>query len=80
MHGFCGIPVSIDSYYYKDESKVLQYLGNMRHSSSAPNAFAESVMVMDRTGLCDAEVIWFSPSASHWICLNDTPLNKELRP
>ena len=36
--------------------KVLQYFGNMRHNSVAPNAFAKVENVLYHTGQCDAKL------------------------
>ena len=47
------------------ESKVLQYLGNMRQN---PDAFAKMMKVMNHTWLWDAELVWYFLSATHLIC------------
>ena len=47
------------------ESKVLQYFGNL----AAPFVFAEVMKVMNHTGLWDAELTWYSPNVTRWICL-----------
>ena len=54
---------------YLGESKVLLYFGSMRHNSVAPDGFAKIVKVMNLTGLWDAELAWYSPSATHQIHL-----------
>ena len=54
---------------YQGESKVLQYFGNVRHNSIALDVLAEGVKVTSHTGLWDAELAWYSPSATQQICL-----------
>ena len=39
------------SLSYKDESKVLQYFGNMRYNLTLPDALVEVVKVTDHTEL-----------------------------
>ena len=34
---------------------ILQYIGNTRHNSAAPNAFTEVMKVTNHTGLGDAK-------------------------
>ena len=41
----------------------------MRHNLATLDAFARIVKVMNQTGLWDVEFAWYSPSATHWICL-----------
>ena len=56
---------------YSSESKVLQYFCIMRSNSVTPNAFAsEAVKVTNHIELCEAELAWYSPSPTQWICLN----------
>ena len=49
---------------YQSESKVLQYFGSVRDNSAALNAFAE-VVKMTNFELSDAELDWYSLSATH---------------
>ena len=58
----------LPAQFYLSESKVLQYFGNVRHNSAAADAFTEGVKVMNHNGLWDAELAWYSLSATHWIC------------
>ena len=44
--------------YYHGESKVLQYLGNVIHNSTAHNAFAEVVKVTNHNGQWDVKLVW----------------------
>ena len=54
---------------YLGESKVLQYFDNVRHNSTALDAFAKFVKVICHTGQWDAKFAWNFPSATHLICL-----------
>ena len=51
------------------ESKVLQLFGNEEYSWAALYIFANFVKVNNYTGLRDAELTWYSPRATHQICL-----------
>ena len=54
----------------KCESKVLQYFGGKCGTiQTALNTFAEVVKKMNHTELWDAELAWYSLSATHWIYL-----------
>ena len=54
------------------KSKFLLLFGNMRHTSIISVAFAPGVVtVMNHPGLWDAELAWYSLSATLWICHND---------
>ena len=44
----------------------------VRHNSAAPDAVAEVREITNPTGLWDVELAWYSPSATHWICLYST--------
>ena len=48
---------------YQGESKVLQCFSNVWHNSAVPDVFI--VKVTGHTGLCDAVLAWYSPSATH---------------
>ena len=50
--------------YYLDESKDLQYFGNIRYNSVVLDAFAEVIKMINHTGLWDAELAWYPPSAT----------------
>ena len=63
------LSVYIYIYIYSSESKVLQYFGSMRHNSIAPDVFANVVKLTNNTELSDAELVWYSPSATCRICL-----------
>ena len=54
---------------YKDESKVLQYFGNVTHNSAASDAFVEVMKVMNHFGLWGAKLAWYSLCATCWIWL-----------
>ena len=45
--------------------------GNVKHNSAALNAFTEVVKVMNHIELWYAELTWYSPNATHQICLHD---------
>ena len=47
--------------------KVFQYFNNMRHNSAAVDAFDEVIKVMNHTSLWDAELGWYSLSATRQI-------------
>ena len=49
--------------------KVLQYFGNFRQNSTAPFIFAEVVKLTNYIRLWDAEVTWYSSSATRKIFL-----------
>ena len=48
------------SCIYNDETKVLQYIGNLRPNSTTLNASADVVKVTDHTRLWDAELTWYT--------------------
>ena len=62
-------PKKRDPWLYIGESKVLQYFGNMWHSSAVLDAFGKVMKVMNHTRLWNALLIWYSLSATHKICL-----------
>ena len=69
-----------DINLFLDESKILQYFGNVRHNSSALDAFVEVVVVSNNTGLQDAELAWYSLKATYWIGLDEAyPQNPQFR-
>ena len=47
------------------ESEVLQYFANMMHNSAALDTFAKDMNLTKHTGLWDAELTWYSPSAAY---------------
>ena len=54
---------------YKGESKVLQCFANVMHNSAAAIAFVVVMKVRKHAGLLDSKIAWYSPSATHHICL-----------
>ena len=46
------------------ESENLQYVGNVRHNSTALNSFVRAAKVTNHTGLWDDELAWYSPSVT----------------
>ena len=60
---------NLETVIFNSESKVLQYFNNVRHNSAAPDTFAVVVKVTNHTGLWDAELVSYSPSAPSLICL-----------
>ena len=59
----------IHTCIHKDESKVLQYFGNVMNNLSVLGACAKIVKVMNHTGQRDVGPNGYSPSATHCICL-----------
>ena len=57
-------------WFYQGVSTVLQYFVHVTHNSAASDTSAEIIKVMNHTGFWDAELAWYSPSATHWICLH----------
>ena len=51
----------------KNEFLLSQKFGNVE---AAQNAFAELTKVTNHTALWDAKLTWYSPRATHHICLN----------
>ena len=54
---------------YEGETKVLQYFGNVKHNFVALERFAKIMKVMNYTGLLNANLVWYYPSATCQICL-----------
>ena len=54
---------------YFAESKVLQYFSNAKHNSAALDTFTKILKVINYTGLWNANFTWYSPSATHPICI-----------
>ena len=52
---------------YNDESKVLQYFGDVRHNLTIPDACAGTVKVTNHNGQWDAKLTWYSLNATHLI-------------
>ena len=50
---------------YWDETKILQYFGNLRHNLTTLNVFAEVVKVTNHIELSPPDTLL---NASHWIC------------
>ena len=51
---------------YLDASKALQYFDRMKHNSTV---FAKVIKVPTHRGQWGAELSWYSPTATHKICL-----------
>ena len=60
---------------YLGESKVLLYFRNVRYNSAALTAFIKVMKEMNYTGQWDADLVWYSPSATFRICLNGLKLH-----
>ena len=60
---------NISDYCYNDESKVLEYFDNVRLNSPTLDIFTEVVKVTNYTELWDAELSWYSLTATLWIFL-----------
>ena len=58
---------STSKVYNLGESKVLQYFGNVKYSLATPDDLAAIMKVMNHIGLCNAELAWYSPIATHQI-------------
>ena len=54
---------------YEDESKVLQYFGNMRRNLAALDAFTEVMTVTKHTVLWNFKLLWYPQSATNQICV-----------
>ena len=72
----CQFQSTINSWLlrkcYLRESKVLQYLGNVRHNlaaAAAADLFAKVMKVMNPTELWDAKIAWYSSRVTWKICL-----------
>ena len=43
---------------------------SVSHISSSQGAFTKVVKMWNHTELWDADLAWYSPTATHWICIN----------
>ena len=57
-------------YKSEGELKVLQYFVNVRHNLAVLDVFTEVMKETNHSGLWDAELAWYSPSATHLIYIH----------